>query len=104
MSMRDDGRREIAALLLEGLPVREVALRLYFTRDYVQQVRRSLQRRGALPLARGPEVYEPWTPPDPEADERRRALERGRALVAAKLARGEWVLPRTERDGQREVA
>lgn len=94
MNTRDEGRRDIAVLLLDGLTAGEVAVRLHFTREYVQQVRRSLQRRGALPLTRGPEVYEPWTPPDPGLADRAAALARGRALVAAKVAAGEWVLPR----------
>jgi hypothetical protein len=85
-------KEAVAPLLTLGWPVDEIAAFLRYQPAYVREVAAALGRPRP---ARAD--YAPWTPPDSEADERRRALDRGAALAAAKVAAGAWVLPRAVR-------
>jgi hypothetical protein len=68
-----------------------IAAELGVDRRLVAKYRRALQAVGRVP-ADPPRA--PWTPPDPGLSDRAAGLARGRALAAAKVATGEWVLPR----------
>lgn len=86
------GREAIATLLVKGWCVDDVVERLHYSRFWVSRIRQNLLQARRVAPARGGEEYAPWVHPHSRAA----ALERGRALAAAKVAAGEWVLPRDE--------
>lgn len=84
----------VRALLLAGLTVADVAARLHYQPKSIARVRLRLRKAGVLLPPVRPRDLAPYVPPDLDADARDRSLTQGRALAAAKVAAGEWALPR----------
>ena len=85
-----DVKRATAALLAAGWSLRQIAAGLHYSRQHITRCRDVLRAEGRLPEPRGSRERVPWHNPRT----REGALDRGRALVADKVASGEWVLPK----------
>lgn len=78
-----------ASLIAAGWSLRQIARALHYSRYHVAAAREVLRAAGRLD-------WEPERIPWHNPRTREGALDRGRELVVAKLARGEWVLPKGE--------
>jgi hypothetical protein len=85
-----DTLRATEALLAAGWSLRQIAAGLHYSRVHVTACRDVLRAEGRLHEPRGSRERIPWHNPGTRAG----ALDRGRALVVAKVAAGEWVLPK----------
>jgi hypothetical protein len=91
-----DFRDLVGALTASGYTPLQIADRTHYSISYVFQALRELGAGRPPAAQRRTPGYAPWMPPDVNAEARRAALERGRALALAKVAAGEWVLPKRQ--------